>query len=164
MLENEGGLYREAVKRAELALVKKKDAVELNSGDKSLRDQVEQAEKTLQRERISASRLFAIDAGRHPDKLRERYSDRTRYIITKGVVEPGYRYKKESEEIFGQIKELSRERIHVPLNDRKLFDALLLKDKSTKTAFRPPRYQVELAYGRRFEPWIVSVQQLDHNP
>ena len=68
--------------------------------------------------------------------------------------------KKKKLTAIGQIKELSRERIHVPLNYRKMFDAILLEDKSTKTAFRPPRYQVELAYGRRLEPWIVSVQHL----
>lgn len=158
VLENNGEPYREAVKRAEIALEKEKDLFKLNSGDKRLRDNFERAEKRLKRERITASRLFAIDAGLDPQKLREKYHDRTRFIITKGLVKPGYNYNKKRKEVFGYITKLSVANIHVPLKHRKIFDAILVQDKSKRNEFRPPRYEVVLAYGSRFEPWIVSVQ------
>lgn len=160
VLENNGEPYREAVKRAEIALEKEKDLFKLNSGDKRLRDNFERAEKRLKRERIIASRLFAIDAGLNPQKLREKYHDRTRFIITKGLVKPRYNYNKKRKEVFGYITKLSIESIHVPLKHRKIFDAILVQDKSERNEFRLPRYEVELAYGSRFEPWIVSVQHM----
>lgn len=161
VLENDGELYQEAARRAERVLEMKKEAARLNSGDKNLRDEVERAKDELQRERISASRLFVLDAGLDPVQLREKYQDRTRFIITKGLVKPGYMYKKKREEVFGQIKALSIERIHVPLKYRKQLEAALARNKPTSGDLRPPRYQVKLAYGRRLEPWIVSVQQQD---
>jgi len=161
VLENDGELYQEAVRRAELFLEKKQEAARLNSGDEKLRDEVERAEQQLQRERISASRLFAIDGGLDPKELREKYQDRTRFIITKGLVKPGYIYKKEREEIFGQISEVNIDRIHVPLRYRKIFDTVLSQDNIARSEEKLPRYLVELAYGRRLEPWIVSVQQAE---
>ena len=158
VLENNGEPYKEAVKRAEIALEKEKDLFQFNSGDKRLRDNFERAEKRLKRERITASRLFAIDAGLDPQKLREKYHDRTRFIITKGLVKPRYNYNKKRKEVFGYITKLSVASIHVPLKHRKIFDAILVQDKSKRNEFRPPRYEVALAYGSRFEPWIVSVQ------
>ncbi|XCN71196.1 MAG: DUF4824 family protein [Candidatus Electrothrix aestuarii] len=163
VLENDGELYQEAVRRAELFLEKKQEAVRLNSGDEKLRDELERAEQQLQRERMSASRLFVLDAGLDSKELREKYQDKTRYIITKGVVQPGYMYTKEREEIFGLIKEISKERIHVPLEFRKTLETALARNKVTSSDERPPRYQVKLAYGRRLEPWIVSVQKLSES-
>jgi hypothetical protein len=161
VLENNGALYREAVRRTNIVLEKERRKFNLDKDDKSLLSNVEQAEKRLKREHITASRLFAIDAGLNPQKLREKYHDQTRFIITKGLVKPGYRYHKEEKEVYGHITRLSIEKIHVPLKHRKIFDAILAQDKSPGNEFRPPRYEVELAYGRRFEPWIVSVQPLD---
>lgn len=160
VLENNGEPYREAVKRAEIVLEKEKDLFKLNSEDKRLHDNFERAEKRLKRERITASRLFAIDAGLNPQRLREKYHDRTRFIITKGLVKPRYNYNKKRKEVSGYITKLSVASIHVPLKHRKIFDAILIQDKSKKNEFRPPRYEVVLAYGSRFEPWIVSVQHM----
>lgn len=161
VLENKGEPYREAVKRAEIALEKEKDLFNLKSGDQRLRDNFERAEKRLKRERITASRLFAIDAGLDPQKLREKYHDQARFIITKGLVKPRYNDNKEKKDVSGYITKLSVARIHVPLKHRKTFDAILAQDKSRENDFSPPRYEVELAFGSRFEPWIVVVQQTD---
>lgn len=165
VLENNGEAYRESVKRAKNILETKKDAVGLDPGNKDLLDKLERAEEQLRRERLTASRLFAIDAGLNPQKLREKYHDRTRFIITKGLVKIRYTHKAKKEDevdIFGYIKSLNIKRIHVPLKQRKIFDTILNRDKLKRSEFRPPRYQVELAYGGRFEPWIMSVQLLDN--
>lgn len=161
VLENNGEPYREAVKRAEMALEKEEGLFKSNSGDKGLRDNLERAEKRLKRERITKSRLFAIDAGLDPKILREKYGDRTRFIITKGLVKPRYNHDKKRKKVFGYITQLNVENIHVPLKYRKEFDAILIRDKSKKNEFGSPRYEVELAYGSRLEPWIVSVKHMD---
>ena len=86
MLENNGEHYREALKRAKGLFESEEGSFKLNPGNKGLRDKFERAEKRLNRERISETRLFAIDAGLDSKELREIYKDRTRYVITKGLV------------------------------------------------------------------------------
>jgi hypothetical protein len=110
---------------------------------------------------MTETRLFAIDAGIDAKKLREKYNDRTRFIIAKGLVKPRYHYGNKKREVTGYITKLSIESIHVPLKHRQVFDAILVKDKSRRNGFIPPRYKVELAYGSRLEPWIVSVEPMD---
>lgn len=161
VLENNGEPYREALRRAEAAFEKEEGLFKLNSGDKKLRDNFKNAEKRLERERITESRLFAVDAGLDPKKLREKYNDRTRFIITKGLVKPRYDYGNKKKDVIGYITKLSIESIHVPLKHRQMFDAILVKDKSKQNEIRRPRYKVDLAYGSRLEPWFVSVRQMD---
>ena len=161
VLENDGEPYREALKRAKLALEKKESSFKLNPGDKSLRNKFERAEKRLKRESITETRLFASDAGLDPKKLREKYRDRTRFIIIKGLVKPRYNYNKKRKEVFGYITKLSVANIHVPLKYRDILDAIIAKDIYRKNEFGSPRYKVELAYGKRLEPWIVSIKHMD---
>jgi len=158
VLENDGEPYRDAVKRAEVELEKEESSLKLNPKDKRLRNNFERAEKRLMRERITETRLFAIDSGLDPHRLREKYDDRTRFIITKGLVKP--RYNKKKKEVSGYIAKISMERIHIALKHRKIFDAILIQNKTKKNEFKSPRYEVKLAYGSRFEPWIVSVQHM----
>ena len=120
----------------------------------------ERAEKRLNRERQTESRLFVIDAGLDPRKLREKYDDRTRFFITKGLVKPTYTYENKIKTVTGIVTKLSVESVHVPLKYRQLFDAILVEDNSIHNEFRQPRYSVTLANGSRFEPWIVSVQHM----
>jgi hypothetical protein len=155
VLENDGAAYREAVKRAEAALEKEKGSLKLNPKDKKLRDNVERAEERLRRERITETRLFAIDAGLDPHRLREKYDNRKHFIITKALIKPRYDGKKK--EVSGYISKLSSSRIHVALKYRKIFDTILVKNKTRKNKIASPRYKVKLAYGSHFVPWIVSV-------
>ena len=148
----------------EKALEREAGLFKLKSGDKTLRDNYEKAEKQLKRERIKNSRLFAIDAGLDPANLRKKYHDRGRYIIVKGQVKPGYQHNKIKEEVFGIISRISTENIHVPLKHRKMLDDILAQDKQRNNEFQQSRYEVELAYGSRFEPWIVSVKYLADKP
>ena len=119
------------------------------------------AAKRLEKERIAASRLFAVDAGLDPARLRETYADRARFIVTRGLVKPVYEYEKKRRRVRGYIQRLSVETIHVPLKHREILDALRAKRRSRSSTVEPPRYEIELAYGRRFEPWIVSVKAVE---
>ena len=160
VLEYNGELYREAVQRAEKAHAKEEGLFKVNNDDKRLRDNYEGAEKRLKLECTATSRLFAIDAGLDPERLRDKYNDRTRFIITKGVVRPNYNYDNKKKEVAGYISKLSVETIHVPLEHRKILDNISAQNK-TKRNELPPRYDVNLAYGSRLEPWIVSVHSLN---
>ena len=153
VLEYSGESYREALRRAEEALA---DSDNLKSPKNSKR-----AEERLSRERISESRLFAVDVGVNPEKLRKKYSDRTRFIITKGVVKPRYNYNGKTREVFGYLARLDIQSIHVPLKHRQVFDKVLTSGKPKQNKLGLPRYSVELAYGSRFEPWLLSVQHTD---
>lgn len=164
VLENDGKTYQEAVKRAEAALDKEKRLLAINPGDKRLQQNFETAEKRLARERVAKSRLFAIDAGLDAKTLRQQYADRTRFIIVKGRVKPGYAYHREKNEVTGHIADLSGANIHVALQHRKIFDAILSQDKATRNESGAPRYEVKLAYGSRLEPWIVSVHPVGGKP
>lgn len=159
VLDYNGEPYEEAVRRAERALAKAEESVTANPKDEDLLSDFKMAEITLERERTAQSRLFAIDAGLDPEKLRGKYSDRRRFIITKGLVRPVYYHKK----VVGTISALSISHIHVPLDHRQVFDAVLEKGQLIQSTFIRPRYKVELAYGRRLEPWVVSVRKMDDN-
>jgi hypothetical protein len=161
VLENDGEAYREAVRRAEETVKEKEELLNLKGDDKQRRDSLQMAKKHLQRERISESRLFVIDAGLEPKVLRARYADRTRFIIARGEVEARCVYEKQEREVIGSIVNLSVETLHVPLKHRRMFDAILAHGVARHNAFFPPRYTVEVAYGSRLEPWIVSVRQMN---
>ena len=163
VLENAGMHYREAVKRAEQALERVEKPFRLKPDDQTLRNQYEEAANALKLERSTKTRLFAVDAGLDAKKLRAKYGDRTRFIITKGLVKPGIQQHKDKTEVFGYISKLSVATINVPLKQRQLFDFIRTQNDSQDSDLRRPRYEVKLIYGRRLEPWILSVRSLGDN-
>jgi hypothetical protein len=152
VLELEGAPYREALRRAQLNV------------DGAAESELEAARRRLQRERKQMSRLFAIDAGLDPTALRRRYGDRQRYLIAKGLVVPSCSSAEGKLTLSGRIRRLSVEQIHVPLDRRRVFDLLPSGYEGEADAVRGPRYQVTLAYGKRFEPWIAAGAPLDEAP
>jgi len=160
VLEYDGEPYKEAVRRAERALEKAKKSFELDRENEELGKKLEGAEKRLEGEEVWESRLFAIDAGLDAARLREKYPDRERFIITPGVVEPTRYYSDDEKELQGYISWLSVGNINVSLTLRRELAAFLDIDKSRDSESRQPRYTIELAYGKRLEPWIRSVSQI----
>ena len=156
VLELGGKPYKEALKRAARSFDREKALIQNTQDDKNAQDRLEQAERKLERERLEVTRLFAIDAGLDASALREKYGDRSRFIITRGLVKPGYQYSRK-EENFGYILRLSVERIHVPLEHQQIFASIMNKYDSRKNSFGSLLYRVQLAYGQRLEPWIVTV-------
>jgi hypothetical protein len=161
VLENDGEQYRAAVKKAEAAFEKESGLLKANPEDKMLRGNFERAEKKLTHIRVTESRLFAVDAGLDPLKLRQKYGEPARFIVAKGLIKPIYHGDNKGKEVVGYIEKLSIENIHVPLKYKKMFDVVLAQGKFKHNEFTPPRYKVELAYGSRLEPWIVSVESMD---
>lgn len=158
VLEYGGEPYRDAVRRAESAFEKEENSLKLNSDDKRLRDNFERAEKQLKREKTEETKLFAIDAGLDVSALRAKYGDRTRFIITEGLVKPRIHYNKNKKEVFGYISRLSVASIYVPFKHRHIFDPILSRKRVKKNDSGSPRYTIKLAYGNRLEPWILEVK------
>ncbi|KAB2889310.1 MAG: DUF4824 family protein [Desulfobulbaceae bacterium] len=159
VLENDGEAHREAIRRAEAALAADEARWRAKPDDKLLKERFDEAAKRLKRERITASRLFAVDAGLDMASLRAQYSDRTRFLIVRGQIKPYHRPAGRSD-AGGYLTGLAIENIHVPLHQRQVFDALQAQDQSRRDEFAAPRYEVELAWGRRLEPWIVEAAAL----
>lgn len=116
----------------------------------------DQARRALEREEHNASRLFAIDAGLDAGALRARYPDRARYAIVRGRIKPTLDTRAGGARVTGYIEGLQVSWVNVP---RHFHPALAMRDES----FRPgtaPRYAVTVAFGRRFEPWVLAVNTL----
>jgi hypothetical protein len=152
VLELGGAPYREALRRAQLKV------------DATPESELDAAKRKLQREQRQMSRLFAIDAGLDPIDLRQRYGDRQRYLIAKGQVVPSFLTRKKKRVVTGRIRKLSIEKIYVPLKWHQVFESLPPKNDWKADRIGGPRYQVRLAYGQRFEPWIETVAPLDEAP
>ena len=159
VLENNSALHTIAIERARNAYEKAEEQSANRPDDKNLAEKAERIKEQYEREQIERSRLFAVDAGLDPETLRKKYADTAKYIISKGLIKPSRTYKKGNEKVVGHISNLSIENIHVPLDHRKIFDEMMAEKKARMDTITPPRYSVQLAYGGRLEPWIVSVNK-----
>lgn len=154
VLELGGEPHRQSIRQLELAYERIAETLENMPDDKDLLDEEERVKEALDHAESSASRLFAVDAGLDPITLREIYPDRSRYMVTRAIVEKHISYTDDNiEKTVGYIRRLSIERIHVPLKFRNVLESI----RSTS----PPMddYMVDVAFGRRYEPWIVSIEK-----
>ncbi len=159
VLEYDGRHYEEALLRAEQELVSAEEDFKSDPGDERRRNRQKKAARELELERIVKTRLFAIDAGLDARKLRARYADRSRFMITRGLVKPRFGHTGEAE-VYGYIPKLSVASINVPRKHRPIFDLILTQNRARGSEFRAPRYEVNVMYGRRWEPWIMSARPL----
>jgi hypothetical protein len=136
----------------------------------------------LERERTSATRLFVVDAGLDLADLRRRYTDRSRYILARGIVAPLIELDADKKiakpaTLRGHVRMLLVDAVHVPHGKTALLDSLVASDRRARQAGAsltvatpgqpgmeersgPPRYKVRVRWGRRLEPWIVGVEPM----
>ena len=137
VLELDGAAYKEALKRAEKYSQTVKDGAE-----------------KLAEEREKLSRLFVVDAGLEHAALRAKYPDRNRYAIARGQIRPEWQGDKGSYQLAGSVSELSVANINVPFEMRSVFEGAGESYSNDKKPL--VRYEVDVSFGRRFEPWITS--------
>lgn len=101
----------------------------------------------------AASRLFAIDAGTHAEVLRKRYPDRNMYVVARGVVGANWQSTDAKPVLNAYIRSLSVSRLHVPKPHDAVFSGYIIDNARTA------RYQVDVAYGQRHEPWIMVAKR-----
>ncbi|MCK4503745.1 MAG: DUF4824 family protein [Desulfuromonadales bacterium] len=159
VLEVNSPFFAKVISALETELEKERSRYALDGQD---RDRVIKAEKRIQDEQRSGSRLFAVDAGLDAEQLRHHYGDRSRYVLTYGIVKHRWDYSgddRKKKELRGYITKLSNGNIHVPRKFRLELEQLLAGKISRNNNDEEPRFQIELAYGSRFEPWVVAVQK-----
>ena len=157
VLEYDGETSKEALKAIEENLIE----VKADCAAKETAKCSEQAEGRLKREKVNESRLFAIDAGNDYAALRTKYYQDEKYIIAPGLIKPRYSYIEKKYVPTGSIKSICVEKIHVPLELKKTFYSITGKDKDRRYNFDSPMYNIELAYGQRYEPWIQAIHPID---
>jgi len=115
------------------------------------------------------SRLWAVDAARDPNRLRQRYPDRQHYIICRGLVRLGFRDREGGDgnslaipRLEGWVQSVYPEEVFVP----RPYSRVLRELRRTGSA-RPdrsqesePRFAVQVCWGANYEPWVEGVRLL----
>ena len=155
VLEYDGAAYQEALRRAQ-AYAENPPAQRLPSTGAN------SPAEWLKREQTTASRLFVVDAGLDPAALRSQYPDRNRYAIARGRVRISFYAGNatRSAQLTGYLSEVINERISVPPEFRPMLGAV--PRMSTWGEVSASRFEIDLAFGRRFEPWIVAVSNAEN--
>lgn len=150
-LELAGPAWQREVARAQARV----DEVLARDGqrEQDARD-LKSAQEGLAFERARASRLFAVDAGRDATALRQRYPEVQRYAIVQGRVRPWVNRLPERTVMSGTLSALAVGDISVPHALRGGFDGL---DRA-KLESGDASFEAEVAWGRRFEPWLGAVR------
>lgn len=114
------------------------------------------AKEQCERQRNLASRLFAVDAGLDRSLLRKKYPDTKMYAIVRGQVEGAIIPEETGPVLTGFVSGVSVNEIYVPLSLRAAFGNAGNERKWTR-ADRERPFEARVAFGRRLEPYLVSV-------
>lgn len=130
-------------------------AAAANADSKEFAGRAKRARDELAREQNSNSRLFVIDAGLDAGALRQKYPDRSRFMLLRGTVRPGIRDRGPGQpQATGYVSRISTRRIHVPHALRGPLESA----RAVGDSGGGDRFTVELLVGQRLEPWIADVQ------
>jgi hypothetical protein len=152
-------------------------SAEVASGKATVKS-LEEAMNQLAWKHITESRLFFVDVGNDPKKLRERYIDKNRCLIMPVLVRLNLKEAatengnhEEPRVLTGSLDKVLTDTIQVPHDKQRILIGTsktggirngLLPYLKSQGADKPPsaRYAVTLNYGKRFEPWVASVRSL----
>jgi hypothetical protein len=158
VLELNGAQYQSELAAAEADLKQAQNKFAAAPQSAEAKEKMGIAEYELDRLRASSTRLFVVDAGLDGDRLRERYPDRTRYSVARASLRMGVDWSTASPTdrdytLYADVAELS-----VPGQWRKVFSGWQPYDRSAEER---SKVSVELAFGKRFEPWITAAQKVE---
>ncbi|MBV2132845.1 DUF4824 family protein [Pseudomonas sp. MAP12] len=151
VLELDGPAYHAELRRQQESVEQASRALAALPEDQQLQQRLAHQRRELddlQRD----TRLYVVEVGLDRDVLRQRYADRSRYAIVRGLVSPSYGGK--PLQLRGYLRKLSNEQINVPQRWNWALAGLpsRARDKSTI-----PGLRIEVAFGQRLEPWITAV-------
>lgn len=118
------------------------------------------------------SRLVAIDVGPDAAALRAQYADRARHLILRGVVRLHHVDASAAggPSLHGHLIDVFPAVLNVPRGLRAPLDALRELPRRDRTGPTPrrglamldraPRYEVRVAVGRGWQPWVAEVRLL----
>ncbi|MCM5569707.1 DUF4824 family protein [Burkholderiaceae bacterium FT117] len=159
VLEFDGPAYRRAVDHArqQAELAEARSRAEPGAAD--LKRRAEWAANRLRRAETIDSRLFVVDAGLDAAALRAVWPDASRHAIVEGRVRAALVGPDETARVGGYVSGLNVPAINVPSGARAALERALAASGARRKAGQPivPGLEIEVAFGRRFEPWIRSV-------
>jgi hypothetical protein len=157
VVEFDGPAYQKALERARERAAKEA-AKGAATGKTGPGTPAEQAATFLKNEETANSRLFAMDAGRDAQALRARYPDRARYAIVQGKVRASHLFGRGKDPRWtGYIEGIQNGQVNVPLEFRRAIERAPRPVPRWPAAADRPAFEVTVAFGRRFEPWILAV-------
>lgn len=158
VLEYQGDAYQHALAMTEHKVNQLSEKVESVPGDKKHSNKLKKYEEQLTRMKVSQTRLYMIDAGLDVQALAKKYSEKNKYLFVRGEI--GVRWI--NDRIVGHVRRLYIDQLHVPLPYSQQLAVLTKGEGYNNRGAQPipPRYQVQLKVGKRLEPWIESVGQL----
>jgi hypothetical protein len=157
VLELAGPAYQAALAAARERAEKRKADALAQPGDAKLKAQADFSEKQLFQEEHEASRLIAVDAGLDAKALRAKYADRARYAIVHGRVRP--MLEGGGAHVGGYIAAVINDGVNVPLGMRKAFEGVPPRAYEFGARYAGPEIEATVAFGKRFEPWLVGVER-----
>lgn len=169
-LELNGDSYRRALQEAQQDAARDEKKAMADANDKTLAQWARNSRERADAEQSTNSRLFCIDAAIDAGALRKLYGDRSRIAIARGTVQPTIYGKPGHWHVAGQFSGLRIPQINVPLRYRQAFGSsrnvgygeLAAAAVAGRTADPgSPHYEVTVAWGHRFEPWIVDASAKD---
>lgn len=154
VLELDGPAAQQALAKAQENARRHAAAATANPDSKELAERAKHAQEILTQERSGNSRLFVIDAGLDAGALRQKYPDRTRFMLLHGAVRPGVRNRGPGEpQMTGYVTRLGSGPLQVPHTLRAPLDSL----RAHGEPGGGDRFSATLAIGRRLEPWLAGI-------
>ncbi len=161
VLEQDGPAWRRKLAKQKTLYEKKQALAKRNPDSQKLLREAERVKKNLMTGRTAKSRLFMVDVGSDYSSLRRRYPDKTQYLIARGLVKAVTRRSKDGGwTAQGRLSGLSVRHINIPFAYRGIFEELKPTKRGRNRYNQPPRFSVTLAYGKRYEPWVVAVEKI----
>jgi hypothetical protein len=158
VLELDGPAYRKALERARERAAKQAAREAAEPGKKKRTSGEITAADVLKREETASSRLFAVDAGLDAQALRAKYPERTRYAIVRGSVRAHFHRDRGGEGKWtGYIESLDNGQVNVPKEFRAPLGTVPRSYEWSGAPEGGPAFEVTVAFGKRFEPWITAV-------
>jgi hypothetical protein len=161
VLELDGPARQQALARARANAERHAAAASVNPGSKEFANRAKAAQNALASEESANSRLFVIDAGPDAVQLRQKYPDRTRFMLLKGSVRPTLRDRRGgNQQPTGLITHLAAASLNVP---HALHAALEGIQPSTGVE-RPAEnhFSAVVQVGGRLEPWISKLESMSN--
>jgi hypothetical protein len=155
VLELAGPAYQGSLEGLRELAAKQKAEALAHPEDAKLKRQADQTDKQLSYQEHDASRLFVVDAGLDAEALRAKYPDRTRYAIVRGRVRPTP--GRDGAPSGGAVTAVINDSVNVPLDMRNAFAGVQRRSYGFGQAYVGPRFEATVAFGKRFEPWLVGV-------
>lgn len=155
VLEQDGAAYQSLLARTRARAARQESLSSAHPKDKQLKEQAKEVRKWLALEENENSRLFVVDAGLDAKALRAQYPDRARYAVVRGQVRSYLSIEDKRARILGRVSDVSIDNVNVPLTFRHVFE-WMLKYRESERCKDALRYEVSVAYGSRFEPWVIA--------